>query len=157
MDERLSGLRVLLTTDAVGGVWTYSLDLARELGRNGIETVLAVLGPPPGDAARAAALRIPGLELVTTGLPLDWMAETPEEVLEAGVQAGRSGAPAALRAGAAPHARHSPRRDPSMCRSIAGSPLLPRHMVAGGEGAPMPRCRRTSAGGAPWWRAASPR
>ena len=52
------GLRVLLTTDAVGGVWTYSLDLARELGRNGIETVLAVLGPPPGDAARAAALDI---------------------------------------------------------------------------------------------------
>jgi glycosyltransferase involved in cell wall biosynthesis len=88
MDERLSGLRVLLTTDAVGGVWTYSLDLARELGRNGIETVLAVLGPPPGDAAREAALAIPDLELVTTGLPLDWTAETPEEVLEAGVRLG---------------------------------------------------------------------
>jgi glycosyltransferase involved in cell wall biosynthesis len=88
MDERLSGLRVLLTTDAVGGVWTYSLDLARELGRNGIETVMAVVGPPPGDAARDAALGVPGLELVTTGLPLDWTAETPEEVLEAGVRLG---------------------------------------------------------------------
>ena len=46
--------------------------------------MLAVLGPPPEDAARAAALAIPGLELITTGLPLDWLAETPEEVLEAG-------------------------------------------------------------------------
>lgn len=86
MDERLSGLRVLLTTDAVGGIWTYSLDLARELSRNGIETVLAVLGPPPGEAARESALAVPGLELIATGLPLDWTAESPEEVLEAGVR-----------------------------------------------------------------------
>ena len=84
MDERLANLRVLLTTDAMGGVWTYSLDLARELSRSGIEIVLAVLGPPPEDAARAAALAIPGLELIATGLPLDWLAETPEQVLEAG-------------------------------------------------------------------------
>jgi len=84
MDERLSRLRILLTTDAVGGVWTYSLDLARELSRNGIEIVLAVLGPPPGEAALDAARAIPNLELVDTGLPLDWLAESPEDVLEAG-------------------------------------------------------------------------
>lgn len=83
MDERLQGLRVLLTTDAVGGVWTYSLDLARELARNGVEPVLAVLGPPPGEAAHDAALAINGLELVMTGLPLDWLAETPEDILAA--------------------------------------------------------------------------
>lgn len=86
MDERLGGLRILLTTDAVGGVWTYSLDLARELRRNGIETVLAVLGPPPGEAARAAALALPHMELVNTGLPLDWMAARPEQVMEAGTR-----------------------------------------------------------------------
>lgn len=84
MDEQLHGLRVLLTTDAVGGVWTYSLDLARELGRNGIETVLAVLGPEPAPEARATALAIPALELVITGLPLDWLADTPDQLLDAG-------------------------------------------------------------------------
>ena len=84
MDERLSRLRILLTTDAVGGVWTYSLDLARELSRNGIEIVLAVLGPPPGESALDAARTIPNLELVDTGLPLDWLAKSPEDVLEAG-------------------------------------------------------------------------
>jgi glycosyltransferase involved in cell wall biosynthesis len=86
MDERLRGMRILLSTDAVGGVWTYTLDLARELCHNGIETVLAVLGPPPADAARAAALRIPGVELVSTGLPLEWTADTPDQVMEAGVK-----------------------------------------------------------------------
>ena len=84
MDDRLANLRILLTTDAVGGVWTYSLDLARELSRNGIEIVLAVLGPPPPDAAVEAARAIPGLELIATGLTLDWLAESPEQVLEAG-------------------------------------------------------------------------
>lgn len=86
MDDRLSNLRVLLSTDAVGGVWTYSLDLARELSAHGIDTVLAVLGPPPDDAARAAATALPRVELVTTDLPLDWLAESADEVLDAGAR-----------------------------------------------------------------------
>ena len=40
-------MKLLLTTDAVGGVWTYSLDLARALAPHGVETVLAVMGPVP--------------------------------------------------------------------------------------------------------------
>lgn len=86
MDERLKGLRLLLTTDAVGGVWTYSLDLARELSHAGVEIVLAVVGPAPSEEARAAARAIPGLGLVDTGLPLDWTAETPEQILDAGTR-----------------------------------------------------------------------
>ena len=39
--------RVLLSTDAVGGVWSYTIDLARGLADRGIEPVMAVLGPPP--------------------------------------------------------------------------------------------------------------
>jgi glycosyltransferase involved in cell wall biosynthesis len=70
----LSGLRVLMTVDAVGGVWTYALDLARALRPLGIETVLAVLGPPPSDAQRDAAK---GVRLIETGLALDWLA--PDE------------------------------------------------------------------------------
>ncbi|MFN4141890.1 glycosyltransferase family 4 protein [Aestuariivirga sp.] len=83
MAEVLTGRRILLSTDAVGGVWTYSLDLARELGAAGIETVLAVMGPPPRSSAAEAARAIPGLSLVTTDLPLDWLAETPEQVTDA--------------------------------------------------------------------------
>ncbi len=89
MHEQRHARRILLTTDAVGGVWTYSLDLARELAQFGTETVLAVLGPPPrssqGDAARA----IPGLQLLATGLSLDWTAESPETLRETSIALGR--------------------------------------------------------------------
>ncbi|MFN3522514.1 MAG: glycosyltransferase family 4 protein [Phenylobacterium sp.] len=66
--------RVLITTDAVGGVWTYSLDLARGLAARGAEVKLMQFGPHPSAAQRAAARRIPGLELLETDLPLDWTA-----------------------------------------------------------------------------------
>lgn len=67
-------LRLLLTTDAVGGVWRYSIDLARGLAERGLEPVLAVLGPGASPEQRREAEEIPGLRLVATGLPLDWTA-----------------------------------------------------------------------------------
>ncbi|MBV9901127.1 MAG: glycosyltransferase family 4 protein [Alphaproteobacteria bacterium] len=67
--------RVLVTADAVGGVWQYSLDLARGLSRLGIATVIAVMGPSPSEEQRTAAGAIPGLKLIDTGLALDWLAE----------------------------------------------------------------------------------
>lgn len=82
------GLRVLLTVDAVGGVWQYGLDLARGLSARGVEPVLALLGPAPGAAQRAEALAIPGATLIETGLPLDWLCDGPAPVLAAGAQVG---------------------------------------------------------------------
>lgn len=84
MADMLEGRRILLTTDAVGGVWTYSLDLARGLGSAGAEVVLAVMGPAPCDAQQAAAESVPGITLIHTDLPLDWLAETPDAVTAAG-------------------------------------------------------------------------
>jgi glycosyltransferase involved in cell wall biosynthesis len=77
-------LKVLLTADAVGGVWQYSLDLARGLSAQGVETVLAVLGPSPSKAQLKLASAIQGLTLVDTGLPLDWLAKTRNSVHSAG-------------------------------------------------------------------------
>ncbi len=73
--------RVLLSTDAVGGVWTYTLDLARGLSGCGAEVTLAVLGPPPGESQRAAVG--PGVRVIETGLPLDWTAERPGDLAHA--------------------------------------------------------------------------
>jgi len=75
VSEEPPRIRVLVTADAVGGVWQYSLDLARGLGRLGVETVLAVMGPSPSPEQAAATAAIEGLELVDTGLPLDWLAD----------------------------------------------------------------------------------
>lgn len=70
-------MRLLITADAVGGVGTYALDLARGLVAHGVETVLAVLGPAPDDGFEARARAVPDLELVATDLPLDWTAQSP--------------------------------------------------------------------------------
>ncbi len=64
--------RVLISTDAVGGVWRHAIDLARSLNGVGISCVLAGLGPPPADRSEAEALAT-ATNLVWTGLGLDWM------------------------------------------------------------------------------------
>lgn len=77
-------LHLLMTADAVGGVWTYAVDLAAGLAERGVRTTLAVLGPSPTPEQRGAAEAIAGLRLIDTGLPLDWTAERPELVEAAG-------------------------------------------------------------------------
>ncbi|HEX8442612.1 MAG TPA: glycosyltransferase family 4 protein [Allosphingosinicella sp.] len=74
-------MRLLLTADAVGGVWQYATDLARALQGRGVEVLIALLGPAPSASQREAAR---DLTLIDTGLQLDWLAETPEEVRAAG-------------------------------------------------------------------------
>lgn len=73
--------RAFLTTDAVGGVWTYAVDLARGLTRRGCAVVIAVLGPAPSEAQHSALP--PGVGTIPTDLPLDWTAAHPSELAEA--------------------------------------------------------------------------
>lgn len=40
-------MKVLMTADSVGGVWTYTVELIRALARQGVEVVLATSGPAP--------------------------------------------------------------------------------------------------------------
>ena len=79
-----AGARVLMTADAVGGVWTYALDLAGGLAALGFGTTLAVLGPAPEADQAEAARTVPGLRLLPMDLPLDWLADAPEQVESAG-------------------------------------------------------------------------
>jgi glycosyltransferase involved in cell wall biosynthesis len=73
-------MRLLLVTDAVGGVWVYSLELAQALKPLGFETVLAVMGPPPNAAQREEAAEF---RLIETGLPLEWLDTSPREIRRA--------------------------------------------------------------------------
>jgi len=67
--------RLLMTADAVGGVWTYATELAAALPAQGFEVVLAVVGPAPQPHAFRAAAQLPGVQVIDTGLPLDWLAD----------------------------------------------------------------------------------
>lgn len=75
--------RILLTTDAVGGVWTYTLDLARSLFAEGVAVELVVLGPAPSLGQQHEAASIDGLKLTTLDLPLDRMAVDTASLREA--------------------------------------------------------------------------
>ena len=64
---------VLMTLDAVGGVWRYAMDLASGLARRGYAFTFAGFGPPPTPAQRAEAERLG--QLIWVDAPLDWLAE----------------------------------------------------------------------------------
>lgn len=67
-----SPLRILMTTDAVGGVWTFSTRLARELSAEGCEVNLVTLGPSPNEQQMKAIAGCPRVTLTITDLALEW-------------------------------------------------------------------------------------
>lgn len=73
-------MNVLMTADAVGGVWTYAVDLARALRPLGVRTTLATLGPAPSADQRRAAEAVDGLDLRVSSYKLEWMDEPWDDV-----------------------------------------------------------------------------
>jgi glycogen(starch) synthase len=76
--------RVLMTADAVGGVWTYALELARALTSSGLSTTIATMGPRPSPDRLSAAEDIAGLEIVASDFQLEWMDDPWHDVAAAG-------------------------------------------------------------------------
>lgn len=66
-------LRILMTADAVGGVWVYATMLARRLCERGCEITLLTLGPPPRREQQCGWFNVPRLDLTVTDLALEWM------------------------------------------------------------------------------------
>lgn len=70
--------RLLMTVDAMGGVWRYAMDLARALRLEGVHTVFAGFGPEPSPHMLEEAQAIGDVHW--TGAPLDWTAKDPSEL-----------------------------------------------------------------------------
>lgn len=75
-----AGSHVLMTLDAVGGVWRYAMDLAAGLKREGFAVTFAGMGPKPSADQGAEAARLG--DLVWLDTPLDWLVED-ERALDA--------------------------------------------------------------------------
>lgn len=73
---------VLITLDAVGGIWRYGIDLAAGLIELGRPVCFAGLGPGPTPAQRAEAEALGPLDWGPHAL--DWMARGPQEVAGTG-------------------------------------------------------------------------
>jgi glycosyltransferase involved in cell wall biosynthesis len=69
---------VLMTADAVGGVWHYALGLCAALPEFGF--VLAVMGPAPSPAQRDEAERLPNITLEFEPWRLEWMQEAEADL-----------------------------------------------------------------------------
>lgn len=70
-------MKILLTTDTVGGVWDYTVTLARQLDALGCEVLIAAIGEPRDE--RLA--RIPtGVQVTWRSYKLEWMADAADDV-----------------------------------------------------------------------------
>lgn len=74
-------MKILLTTDTVGGVWDHTVTLARELDAAGHEVLVAVIGEPRDE--RLAALPV-GVQVVWRAYRLEWMRDAADDVRAAG-------------------------------------------------------------------------
>ena len=77
-------MRILMTADAVGGVWTYALDLSAALAQHDIDVVLATMGPRPNATQRAAVGGLSNVRLVESDYRLEWMVDPWRDVAAAG-------------------------------------------------------------------------
>jgi glycosyltransferase involved in cell wall biosynthesis len=76
--------RILMSTDCIGGVWTYSLQLAKALASHGIDVVLASMGGPLAAWQQAEALKLRNVTLLQSSYRLEWMVDPWEDLDEAG-------------------------------------------------------------------------
>jgi glycosyltransferase involved in cell wall biosynthesis len=76
-------MHVVMTTDAVGGVWSYSLTLTAALRRRGIDVTLVSIGPPPSAMQEAAVPA--GTRLIVTDYKLEWQEGLNGDVALSGI------------------------------------------------------------------------
>ncbi|SCZ56187.1 glycosyltransferase family 4 protein [Thiohalomonas denitrificans] len=79
-----NGLRILMTSDTVGGVWTYSVDLAESLCKAGAEVALATMGAPLSGPQWQQVKGIPRLQIYESLYRLEWMDDPWGDVAAAG-------------------------------------------------------------------------
>jgi glycosyltransferase involved in cell wall biosynthesis len=70
-----------MTADTVGGVWTYSIELARALACRGIDVAIATMGPRMNSAQASQARHFTVFE---SDFALEWMDDPWEDVDRAG-------------------------------------------------------------------------
>ncbi|HEX2983808.1 MAG TPA: hypothetical protein VHO28_09730 [Ignavibacteriales bacterium] len=84
MSEPQKIKRILMTADPIGGIWSFSLDLAGELSKHNVDVHLAVMGGPLNARQKREAEILPNLRIYESSYKLEWMNEPWQDVDEAG-------------------------------------------------------------------------
>ena len=77
-------MKLLMTADTVGGVWTYAIDLCASLARWKVQITLVTLGRPLSPAQKRAASQLSNVQVVQVPCKLEWMADPWDEVARSG-------------------------------------------------------------------------
>jgi glycogen synthase len=75
---------VLMTADTVGGVWTYAVELCRELGRHGVNVTLFTMGRAPDEQQHRDIAQISNVSLIPTDFRLEWMRDCENDLVDSG-------------------------------------------------------------------------
>ena len=73
-------MRVVVTTDTLGGVWTYTRELVTELLRRGIQVTLVSFGNIPEADQCAWMEGLKDLDFRPTAFKLEWMQDSEEDL-----------------------------------------------------------------------------
>ncbi len=76
--------KILMTADAVGGVWQYSLDLVEHFTCRGAQVLLATNGPRPNAAQKQQLAALDRVTLCESDYKLEWMAQPWSDIEAAG-------------------------------------------------------------------------
>lgn len=77
-------MRILMTTDTVGGVWTYCMELCAALRPYGVGIALASMGGAPSREQRQQVASMPHVTLYESTYKLCWMTDAWDDVEQAG-------------------------------------------------------------------------
>lgn len=73
-------MKILMTTDTVGGVWSYSLELCRAMREYEVEIHLVAMGAWPSKEQRNQISAFENVTLYKSDFKLEWMEEPWEDV-----------------------------------------------------------------------------
>ena len=73
-------MRILVTADTVGGVWTYTRELVTGLTRRGVEVVLVSFGNIPSVGQTQWMNGLSSLDYRPTGFKLEWMQDSADDL-----------------------------------------------------------------------------
>jgi len=84
MTGTTSRLQILMSTDTVGGVWTYALELAEALAAYDVSISLATMGARLTADQRRNAARLDNVTVFESQYRLEWMEDAWDDVAQAG-------------------------------------------------------------------------
>jgi glycosyltransferase involved in cell wall biosynthesis len=84
MNDTATPSTVLMTTDTVGGVWSYAIELCGALRSFGIEVILATMGRRLGTHQRTVVAALKNVTVEESAYRLEWMDEPWHDVERAG-------------------------------------------------------------------------